>query len=168
MHHYHSLPMCSETLKLPTSYDGSNSLHLSMTFCCGQYIQGKYRRICGYSHAARPQHQRRRVGASHHRLKAGFDLKQPMPANLSIDCRKRIFIGIIRGLQGDDRVEEQPTHQLDEYHHRIVGDLLAELDDLRRSRRAPTAGIEVASESGWRSIALANHPVPSPRRNAGL
>lgn len=31
-----------------------------------------------------------------------------MPADLSIDRRKRIFIGIIGGLQGDDRVEEQP------------------------------------------------------------
>lgn len=116
-----------------------------------------------------------------------------MPANLPVDCRKCIFIGIIGGLQGDDRVEEQPEclggfkagihvtllflvvglreqspHQLDEHHHRIVGQLLAELDDLRDDRCTPTAGAEVSGEPRRRRIALANYLIPSPGGNAGL
>ena len=114
------------------------------------------------------QHQRRSVGASHHGFKARFDLQQPMPTDLPVNCRKRVFIAIIGSLQGNNRIEEQPqslgcfnagvhvtllftvvglrkqpTHQLDEHHHRIVGELLAEFDDLRHDRRASATGIEI-------------------------
>lgn len=116
-----------------------------------------------------------------------------MPANLPVDRRKRIFIGVIGSLQGDDRVDEQPeclrrfkagihvallllvvglrvqpAHQLDKHHHHIVGELLAELDDLHHDRRAPTAGAVVFGKPGRRSITFANHLLPSPNRNASL
>ena len=54
------------------------------------------------------QHERRSTGAFNHRVKTGLDLKRSMPANLPIDRRKCIFIGVIGSLQGDNRVEEQP------------------------------------------------------------
>lgn len=46
-------------------------------------------------------------------------------------------------------LREQASHQLDEHHHRIVGELLVELDHLRHDCRAPTAALKSpASQAG--------------------
>ncbi|MFW8583972.1 hypothetical protein ACOJBM_00570 [Rhizobium beringeri] len=63
---------------------------------------------------------------------------------------------------------EQPAHQLDEHHHRIVGELLSELDDLRHDRCAPTTGIKVGGKPGRDGVSLANHLLPPSRRNSSL
>lgn len=63
---------------------------------------------------------------------------------------------------------EQPADHLDEHRDRIVGELLAELGDLRNDQRVPAAGIEVVGEPGGSSIALSDHLIPPPGRNARL
>jgi len=40
-------------------------------------------------------------------------------------------------------LREQPTHQLDEHRHCIVGEVLAELNDLSHDQSVPATGIEV-------------------------
>ena len=139
------------------------------------------------------QHQRRSVGALHNRLETGLDLQQPMPADLPVYRLDRIFIGIIGGLQGNDRVEEQsqrlgrfhagvhvtllfpvvrlgeqPAHQFDEHGHCIVGELLTKLDDLHHDRRTPTAGPKFTGKPGRCCITFPDHLVPSSGGDAGL
>jgi len=63
---------------------------------------------------------------------------------------------------------EQPAHQLDEHHYRIVSELLTELDDLRDDCRTPSAGIDVAGEPGRRGVSLPHHLVPPSRRDSSL
>jgi len=58
-------------------------------------------------------------------------------------------------------LREQPSHQLDEHRHGIVGELLTELDDLRHDQSVSTAGIEVVSQPGRRGIAFTDHLVPT-------
>ena len=138
-------------------------------------------------------HQRRHVAVLDHGFKAGLDLQQPMPADFSVYRLDCIFIGIIGSLQGQNRVEEQsqrlgrfhagvhvtllfpvvdlreqPAHQLDEHRHCIVGELLAELDNLHHDRRTPAAGAKFAGEPGRCCITFPDHLVPSSGVEAGL
>ncbi len=63
---------------------------------------------------------------------------------------------------------EQPAHEFDKHHHRIVGEFLAKLDDLRDDRRTPAAGIEVAGQPCRSGVTLADHLIPPPGRDTGL
>ncbi len=52
------------------------------------------------------QHQRQSVTAFHHRLETRLDLRQPMPTDLPIYHLDCIFVGVIGGLQGQNRIKE--------------------------------------------------------------
>lgn len=128
-----------------------------------------------------------------HRLKFRLHAQQPVPANFLIEDLQSILAVVVRRLQGSDRVEEhaqrlggigpaihvplllavaglreQPTHQLDEHRHGIVGELLAELDDLRHDQSMPAAGVEIAGQPGRRGVPFTDHLVPPTRGNPHL
>jgi hypothetical protein len=63
---------------------------------------------------------------------------------------------------------KEPADLLDEHGDRVVGQLLAKLDDLGDDRRAPTAGVEISGKPGRRDIALPDHLVPAPGMDAAL
>lgn len=108
-----------------------------------------------------------------------------MPADFLVENLHSIPSIVVGGLQGCDRVEEhaqrlggirptlhvslflavvgsreQPTHQLDERRHGIVGEFLSELDDLRHDQSVPAARVEIAGQPGRRGVPLTNHLVP--------
>lgn len=63
---------------------------------------------------------------------------------------------------------ENQTHQLAEHRHGIIGELLAELNNLRHDQGAPATGVEVIGQPGRRGVAVTNHLVPPSRGNTQL